>query len=159
MSLTKNYQNVLLLRTCPWFCYQPSSNVNLAAIKGDDFPISQPWFQASGEQGSVVIKFTQIVGYNGDWYAKILGYIMIYQPTIGYVGWRWAKHPKWQLLKNNDDLLWFIDGFLGTLFSDTHVKHNAIKPYVHWVKLGAWGRPAIHELHGASVESWKNFHV
>jgi len=40
------------------------TDLNLAAIKkGDDFPYKNHDFQASGEQGSVVMKFTQM-----DWF-------------------------------------------------------------------------------------------
>ena len=36
------------------------TNLNLAAIKGHDFPYINHDFQGSGDQGSVVMKFTQI---------------------------------------------------------------------------------------------------
>ena len=44
------------------------TDLNLAAKKGDDFPKINHDFQGSGEQGSVVIKFTQIIAILLDWF-------------------------------------------------------------------------------------------
>ena len=43
-----------------WVNCNNFTNLNLAAIKGDDFPNINHDFQGSGEQGSLVIKFTHI---------------------------------------------------------------------------------------------------